>query len=594
MCGLDAAVDGRVVLRDSERKAWLVFEHPRRVVTAFSVADVATALKDVEAGVNSDGLHAAGFVAYEAAPAFDSALTVRPDQGFPLVWFGLYDKPAVAESLPPAAPIQHLTWTPTTSREAYVTALSRIRSYLQSGDTYQVNFSLRMQASLEFDAWEFFRSWAGNGAWPEAAYVDAGRWAICSASPELFFESEGDLLRSRPMKGTCARGVTNERDIRDAEQLRESPKNRAENVMIVDMVRNDLGRIARPDSVVVESLFNVERYPSVWQMTSSVACRTDATLSAVLRALFPPASVTGAPKARTMEIIAELETLPRRIYTGCIGHLGPGNRARFNVAIRTVIADREQRVAEYGVGGGIVWDSDPESEWLECQTKARVLTDPLPEFRLLETILWKPGSGYYLREPHLARLGGSAKRFDFTVDLDRIRGELERAAAGFSGCFRVRLLVDWKGDVQIESSPLHAFVSPPTLRACLAQRSVSSLDPFLSHKTTYRAVYEARRAESPGYDEVLLWNERGEITEFTVGNVVVEIEGRSFTPPVSCGLLDGTLRSELVRTGQVHERVLFRDDLRNALHVWLVNSVRGWQSVDLYLPSEVPAGEEML
>ncbi len=265
---------------------------------------------------------------------------------------------------------------------------------------------------------------------PYGAFLDTGEWVICSASPELFFRLDGARIECRPMKGTAARGRTQAEDLAQARALQASEKERAENVMIVDMVRHDLGRVAQTGSVKVDRLFEVERYPTIWQMTSTVEAQTEAGLGDIFRALFPPASITGAPKVRTMQIIAELERLPRRLYTGTIGFLAPGRRAQFNVAIRTLLVNRPTGCAEYGVGSGITWDSDPEAEWQECRTKARILAPPVPAFSLLETMRWTPEEGYYLLERHLERLQDSALYFGFRFDLTALRLELERLAAG--------------------------------------------------------------------------------------------------------------------------------------------------------------------
>ncbi len=297
-----------------------------------------------------------------------------------------------------------LSWEPSICRKTYEAGIQKVRELIRKGDTYQVNYTYRLRAGFAGDPWALFAGMVQAQGAHYSAFIHAGDWVICCASPELFFRRQGADLLCRPMKGTSPRGLWSADDAAQAEALRTSVKNQAENVMIVDMVRNDLGRVARLGSVGVRSLFDVEKYPTLWQMTSTVKCETSASVPEIFGALFPAASITGAPKVRTMAIISELEDSPRRIYTGSIGFIAPGGFAQFNVAIRTVLIDRHAQAAEYGVGGGIVWDSVPETEFEECQTKSRILTTPRPQFALLETMRWTPKEGFYLLDLHLRRL----------------------------------------------------------------------------------------------------------------------------------------------------------------------------------------------
>jgi para-aminobenzoate synthetase / 4-amino-4-deoxychorismate lyase len=333
--------------------------------------------------------------------------------------------------------------------------------------------------------------------------------------------------------------------------------------------------VAQTGSVKADRLFEVEKYPTVWQMTSTIEARTEAGLSEIFRALFPPASITGAPKVRTMQIIAGLEQLPRRLYTGTIGFLAPGRRAQFNVAIRTLLANRRTGCAEYGVGGGITWDSDPEAEWQECRAKARILSAPVSAFSLLETMRWTPKEGYFLLERHLERLQDSARYFEFSVDLAALRRELVQLAARLGRARqKVRLLVTKEGRFSLEAEGLPE-VAPKRQRVAVARAPVDSSDPFLYHKTSNRGVYEAARIACPGFDDVVLFNEEGAITESTIANVAVEIEGKLCTPPVFCGLLPGTLRAHLLEQGELIERPIAVEELLRSPRVFLLNSVRG-------------------
>jgi para-aminobenzoate synthetase/4-amino-4-deoxychorismate lyase len=575
--GIDAPAPGRVLVRDAATGRWLQFSHPREIVIAFTVADVAPALERVENAVAQRGLYAAGFISYEAAPAFGPALTVKESGGFPLLWFGLYDG-AEPVDLPTPAPVPdagRADWQPSVGFMEFESILKRIKALIRSGDTYQVNYTYRLSASWAAEPWDLFLQLVAAQEAPYGAFMDTGEWVIGCASPELFFRLDGDHITCRPMKGTAARGLTQAQDQAQAETLRASEKEQAENVMIVDMVRHDLGRVAEAGSVKVPRLFEVEKYPTLWQMTSTIEARTSATLSDIFRALFPPASITGAPKVRTMQIIAQIETLPRRVYTGTIGFIAPGRQAQFNVAIRTLLWNRQTRHAEYGVGSGITWGSQPEAEWQECRVKTRILDTRVPAFSLLETMLWTPEDGYALLDRHLERMAQSALYFGFAVDLAAVRLELERLAARLARTRqKVRLLVSKEGRITLEAEVLPA-TDPAPQRIAFAPGPADSSDPFRYHKTTNRGLYEAARAACPGYDDVLLLNERGEVTESTIANVAVEIEGKLCTPPVECGLLPGTLRADLLERSTLIERCITVEAVLRSPRVFLLNSVRG-------------------
>ena len=373
---------GEALMLDTEgrRSRWLRFRDPAAVLVAHRVADVPPLLAEVEREV-ANGSWAAGFLAYEAAPAFDAAFEAHPPGALPLAWWGLFRRPR--EVPPPAQGCPaDLVWRPTLSRRRYGEAVARIRSHIAAGDTYQVNYTFPLEASIgDTDPGTLFAALHHAQGGRYSAYLDCGRFAVCSASPELFFALCGGEIVARPMKGTARRGRCPEEDRRRAEELLRSEKDRAENVMIVDMMRNDLGKVARPGSVRVRRLFTLETFPTVHQLTSTVSAETAAPVSEILRALFPCASITGAPKISTMRIIRRLEAGPRGVYTGAVGFLAPARsgrprRAQLNVAIRTAAVDRVAGVARYGTGGGIVWDSQAESEYQECRTKALVLTAP--------------------------------------------------------------------------------------------------------------------------------------------------------------------------------------------------------------------------
>jgi para-aminobenzoate synthetase/4-amino-4-deoxychorismate lyase len=588
-----------ILLKESGR--WLHFSEPYHVLIAERLEEVLPALREMERLIKINTQYAAGFLSYEAASAFDKNLRTQASDSlidaqsslsrrepgsseqfakFPYVWFGLYNEPRVV-ALPKTAHTQEkLNWEPTIDQKTYDSAIAQIKDHIAEGNTYQVNYTMRLQTNFTGNAWDFFLQLAQNQN-NHAAYMDIGRYVICSASPELFFQLDGDILTCRPMKGTVKRGRTTSEDKEQSGWLKNSAKNRAENVMIVDMLRNDVGRIAKIGSIRVPHLFEAERYPTLWQMTSTVTAKTSASLTEILTALFPSASITGAPKVSTMRIIQELEATPRRIYTGSIGYISPLRKALFNVAIRTALIDREFQQAEYGVGGGIVWDSTGADEYAEALLKARVLTEQPPEFSLLETMLWTPEAGFYLLDRHLARMLDSADYFDISTSKEKLEEYLGQMSAKFTSAQRVRLLLEKSGALKSEAVPFQAAQVDQTLNICLSKEPVDSSNVFLLHKTTQRDIYDSARKDSPDCDDVLLYNELGELTEFTIGNLVVELQGKLFTPPTSCGVLPGTFRAHLMETGQVLERVISVEQLKDYTEIFRVNSIRRWQRVQI-------------
>lgn len=563
------APDGRVM--------WLRGDTLQAVLVAHTPAEVLPVLAEVERATRK-GLYAIGFLAYEAGHGLERAIPPA-EAPLPLAWFALFARLEPFE--PPRATSTcglPTEWHSTLSETDYHDAIRRIRDYIAAGDVYQVNYSFRLRTPFAGDPHALFWYLYAVQPVPYAAYLDIGTHAILSLSPELFFARAGEHIVSRPMKGTTRRGLWHADDLQRADELRHSPKNRAENLMIVDMVRNDLGRVAQIGSVHVPALFTTERYATVWQMTATVAARTNASLPELMCALFPAASVTGAPKIRATQIIRELETTPRGIYTGTIGVVLPHQRAQFNVAIRTLTYDRAHRQLEYGVGSGIVWDSDAASEYHECLAKAQILLTPAPpEFQLLETMRWHPRKGYFLLEQHLMRLRHSADYFGFALDEAHIRALLAQVAAPHP--LRVRLLLSRDGTARVEHTPLPP--SPPLWRVALAPEPIDPNHVFLYHKTTHRAVYERARASCPHCDDVILWNPQGEITESTLANVVVQLQGKLYTPPIRCGLLGGVYREYLLARGTITERTLTKEELARADAIYLINSVRGWMRARL-------------
>jgi para-aminobenzoate synthetase/4-amino-4-deoxychorismate lyase len=536
-------------------------------------------------------LWVAGFVSYDAAPGVDPALRVRPPDraepfaAMPLAWFAMFE--GREETVLPDPPVDRDAgpvdpWTPSMSRSEYDAAIGRIHQHIAAGDTYQVNFTLALRARLEGDARGLYRDLAFAQRGRYSAYLDTGRYRVLSASPELFFRIDADAIVSKPMKGTAPRGRWLAEDEEIRRRLEGSLKDRAENAMIVDLLRSDLGRIARSGSVTWSDVFAVERYETVWQLTSRVGAdlRPDVTLGDVFRALFPCGSVTGAPKVSTMAIIAELERDARGIYCGTVGYLAPagaaGPRARFNVAIRTVVHDGETGAASYGVGGGITWDSRAASEYDETVAKAQVLRSRRPPVRLLETLAHTPGIGYRRLPEHMARLRASATYLGISLDEQAIHDALDREAARFpTKSARVRLVVDRHGRLDVGSAPLAGTPGPVRL-AVDGAHPVDPADPMLFHKTTLRDRYEASAERFPDADDVVLVNTEGFVTETTRGNLAVRMDGRWITPSLSDGLLPGCERAALLLDGTLEEGSVTLEDLGRADEIAFLNSVRGW------------------
>ena len=568
----------KIVIRDHGSSQWLEFDAAVDVLVAQTIEDVVPTLTEIERRVHADNLFAAGYVSYEAAAGFDSALTTRPASGVPLLCFGLFEQATQLRELPDSDPDYSPPgeWRMTTSQGDYLTRFQAIKEQIELGNTYQINFTLRQSNDDLTDPWQFFLGIAD--AAPYSAFIETDDHAIISTSPELFFRLDGSDLTCQPMKGTAARGMTLSEDRSAAETLFHSVKNRAENVMVTDMLRNDMGRVAAAGSVEVQSLYDVVKYPTLWQMTSTVAATTKASVVEIFSALFPCASITGAPKASSMKIIAELEDSPRDVYTGAIGYFGPDRNAQFSVAIRTALVDKRDDTATYGVGGGIVWDSDAEDEYEECLSKARVLATTIAdtEFELLESLGWTRDGSWFLLDLHLQRLGDSAEYFDFEFDRTKIEHELETLRSEFTGSrYKIRLLLNRAGEVSVAAAPLPDNFGSESRTVRLATEPVDASNVFLYHKTTQRQVYDEALQAVSDSDDVLLWNKDGFITESTSANVVVEIDGEYFTPPVSCGLLAGTYRQWLLQQGEIQERAIRVDELSEHSKITLINSVRG-------------------
>jgi para-aminobenzoate synthetase / 4-amino-4-deoxychorismate lyase len=565
----------------------LMFAEPTDVVVANEASEVRQALQRIEAALGQ-GLHAAGFFSYELGYALEPRLAARMPSGrsLPLICFGLFRQPSTLTEqelleliATQGGPARLGPIVPDWDAKTYGDRFALAHEKIASGDIYQLNLTFKVRFQLNGPPLALYRDLRLRQPVAYGAFIDTGNQSILSLSPELFFIRDGSRIESRPMKGTAARGATVEADARARDELASDFKQRAENLMIVDLMRNDIGRMAEIGSVTVSDLFTVETFKTVHQMTSGVHAqlRAGTSVDDLLGALFPPGSVTGAPKIRAMELIADLESGPRGVYCGAIGYFGPNNLARFNVAIRTPVIDRAGR-GEMGIGSAVVADSQGSAEYQECLLKMKFLDPVADHFDLIETLLYEPQKGFWLLEGHMARLSKSAHHFNFAYDEAKVRIALiEAVALSAPGHSRVRLLLSRSGVLRAEAFPLGPANEAPAMRYVIADHVVQSSDIFLAHKTTNRHRYDAdwKCVMAKGGDEVLYCNERGELTEGSRTNIFIKRGDQLLTPPLACGVLAGVLRAELLATGRAIETVLWREDLQHADAVFLGNSVRG-------------------
>lgn len=566
----------------------MLFQNPTRIIQAKQPEEVIEAISAVDEAL-AEGFYIAGYLAYEAGFALEPALaelcTPLPDDE-PLLWLGCYRSPEIREdsapmcSVTPQKPPVDLQFL--LSADEYACKVDHIRSLIAAGEAYQANLTMEAAWSTNESARDIYERLLRAQPVQFAALLHPLRgWHVLSLSPELFFAREGGKIVTRPMKGTASPGLDAAEMRAQAAWLRADEKNRAENVMIVDLLRNDLGRICEIGSVRVTNLFEIERYRTVLQMTSTVEgrLREDIGYSELFKALFPSGSITGAPKIHTMRLLHAIENRTRGVYTGAIGYICPGSVAEFNVAIRTISLRKGE--ARMGIGSGIVYDSQPALELAECRTKASFLTcEPAQDFELIETLRLEAGN-YTLLDEHLERIAQSAEYFDMVFDC-RVKGALESAAHLHRdrGPMRVRVLLDRTGNVRWTASPIDTPESHP-VDLLLSQHHTDPLDIFLRHKTTRRSRYDDafRAAQARGYADALFCNAREEITECAVHNVIIAIDGTWLTPPLSNGVLPGVYRRTLLQTGRAAEQALKVHDLLRAEAVYICNSVRGMRSV---------------
>ncbi len=582
----------RTILLESSRQDELnnknlLFHSPVEILSTDNRDEIPELFRRIEECIKNKQW-IAGYFGYECGYHFEKIISVYKDKNsLPLVWLGVYNPPFIIHSDLLNSLSTHSTQEILSPKlliddSIYKTKISSLKEYIINGDTYQVNFTDKFEFDFNGDAVDLYFDLRQKQHVPFGGYINIGDSQILSFSPELFFRRSGNEITTKPMKGTCRRGKYLEEDAQLSEWLRNDEKNRSENLMIVDLLRNDLGRICEPGSVNVSEMYSVEKYETVLQMTSTVngTLKNDINYYEIFKSLFPCGSVTGAPKIRTMQIIHELEQHPRGVYCGAIGFISPEHEAVFNVAIRTI--ELTGGKGSMGVGSGIVFDSVPEREFEECELKAAFLLNEQTDFQLLETILWK--NGYTFLEQHLARLKNSAEYFFIPFHRNNINDTLKLSERTFDTqkTYRVRLLFSKTGSAFIEAIEHIDHQTPGIIK--IASERTNSNDTFLYHKTTARELYDRywKKAQTENITDYIFLNERDEITEGAITNLFIEKEGKLFTPPLLCGLLNGVYRQEVLRTNPTaQEKILTIDDLISAHALYICNSVRGWLKVTL-------------
>jgi para-aminobenzoate synthetase / 4-amino-4-deoxychorismate lyase len=553
--------------RAHESRNSYLFTNPEYIFALHSIDSLPQLLEQLDAA-SKKGLYAAGYLSYECGYAIETRLS-PVSTTIPLAWFGFYRQRTLFDYVPEdlgevANPEPSLD----ISKAEYFRKFEQIKEQIKAGNTYQVNLTTRLQWKNKTDAATLFAHLMAVQPVEFGAMINIDGLQILSASPELFFRRHGNKIIARPMKGTAPRGFSIDEQRVNADWLASDEKNRSENVMIVDLLRNDLRRICQVNTVNVDELCAVETFPTVLQMVSTISGQLlpCVTYSDIFRALFPCGSITGAPKVRTMQIIRQLEDHPRGVYTGSIGFIAP-DEAVFSVAIRTLVL--QNGVGMMGIGGGIVWDSDPMEEYNECRLKGAFLNQSSAPFQIIETMLWD--QEYVFLSEHLSRLASSAEYFEFPCDLINIKSRLPKQ---FDSPRRVRLLLSRDGSVDVTTS---SITPNSTVTARFSQIRTNAADLFLRHKTTRRKLYDSEynHAQSTGHDDALFMNAEGFITEGAIHNIFIVRDGQWYTPPVSDGLLPGVLRSSL----KACERQITLGDLRLADEIYLGNSVRGLRKV---------------
>ena len=553
------------------------FTQPIKELKTRDLSEVADLLAQVES-YQEQGYYVVGYVSYEAAPAFEEKLAVHKAALLAeyLLYFTVHDR---VETSPIPLTYEEVDlpskWQEVTSEADYEKAIAQIHHHLRQGDTYQVNYTVQLKQDLSANPFAIYNRMVVEQEAGYNAYIEHDEMAVISMSPELFFEQNDRELTTRPMKGTTKRGLAEDEDLQEAAWLKQDPKNRSENMMIVDLLRNDMNRISEVGSEHIERLCQVEQYSTVWQMTSTIKSRLreDVDLVAIFRSLFPCGSITGAPKIATMEIIRDLEPQPRGVYCGTIGLLLPNGRRIFNVAIRTIQLYKGQAI--YGVGGGITWDSTWESEYREVHQKAAVLYRKQARFKLITTGRVSQKSLLF-EDQHLERLTKASRYFDYPFDPENLRQKIEEECqvCDINQDYRLRISLSKSGELEL-SRQILTPLSPSFCKAKLCLQEADLQTPFTYFKTTHRPHLNLDK------QEIIYHNAAGELLETSIGNLILKINGKLYTPPTSLGILQGIYRQHLLETGQVEEKVLTVADLNQAETIYGCNAVRGLYELEV-------------
>lgn len=569
------------------------------VVVANRIDDVAPALLQAEQAAR-DGQWVAGFVSYEAAPAFNDVLVVRPPglheamRELPLAHFQMFGRRVELEEVDslhfPAGSYNVSAWSADSSHHEYKEDLAKIGRAIMAGEVAQLKHTFRLHAAFSGDPAALYRDLLLSQRGPHAACLDVGRFRLVSASPEVFFRRVDDTLTVRPVLASTRRGRWLEEDLHLAAMLRAGGEESHTNRMVIKEIESELAELGDLIEASESDRFAVERFETLWHLTAAIgtALREDVGIVDIFRALFPPVSVTGVPKPEAMELIARTEDTSRGVYCGAIGVMGPsgagGPPASFNVAVRTVVVDQDEGVAEFGVGTAITNRSDVVSSYEEARLKAKVLVDRRPDFRLFEYLRLEEGVLRHA-ESKVGRLVSSARYFGFAVTESLINEALESVAIGSEGPQWITILVDREGTVETETTPAPAWCevpeSPYVLIGAIARQPVSSDNVFLFHNTTDTRLSDVLSRQHPDADTVILINQHDEVAGSLDGNVVVWREGSWLTPPLSCGTVGCSFRSELIAHGEIEEGFITRTELENAEKVALIDDIHGWRFVGL-------------
>jgi para-aminobenzoate synthetase / 4-amino-4-deoxychorismate lyase len=578
---------------DKTNRFSYLFTKPLDVISCYDTDLVERSIKKINRMLDK-GYFAAGFVSYEAGFALEEVFTKNRAYDFPLLWFGIFEKPLVFDN-------KKVIFTnsdnlsnydiagikPDISEKDYIESIKKIKKYIELGHTYQVNRTFKLNFSFNGSLDDLYLSLRRKQGVAYSAYLKFQNETILSFSPELFFQKEKSCITVKPMKGTMNRGRFLAEDESNADLLFNCPKNRSENIMILDLLRNDLGRISDTGTVFTKRFFETEKYESLWQMTSTAQGRVKnkTSLLNIFKSLFPSGSVTGAPKIRTMEIIDELEASPRRVYTGAIGFLTPEMNSVFNVAIRTLRINTDKSKGEMGVGSGIVYDSDPKKEYEECLLKARFMSEKPEIFSLIETMLWSPSQGYGLIDLHLGRLKKSAEYFNYRYSKSHVLKALDNLSKGFDMKQekRIRLLLDKDGNIELTCQPLQKESGSNLIT--VSSKRTDPADKWLYFKTTNRLLYDSeyKKYKEKGFFDVVFKNKKNQITEGAISNIFIRKGGVYYTPPIECGVLDGVYRRHMLTEEKlkIQEKILYYEDLLAADCIMLSNAVRGLVEVRL-------------